>query len=281
MKLSNFDNKNGESIISFQPWQTSGTEYELDSSRWYCHLLVNGERIYEYGCPCGTCGIIFRKVGSTNHKISDPEAVQILGDLKKIPSSKGLQQLARVLEPGIYHPLVIEGKITSIEPGAANDYFATDVVRLFGFEPPEYKEPSGPWTTYYKFRSDNETGRTGHISGLHNALITAVVMPLHDPSKLNRERIDYWKQKHSQGNTLTAFAISVIDNQSPAMGSPDPTYKYEEHYLFTNCVIDGHHRIQAAAELEASVRILSFVSSQYSLIRENDDLKIVLSNFIN
>jgi len=280
MKLSNFDNKKGESVISFQPWQTSGPELEIDNSRWYCHLLVNGERIYEYGCPCGTCGIVFRKVGSINHQVSDPEAVQILGELNKIPSSKDLQRLARVLEPGIYHPLVIEGKVSSIEPGAANDYFASDVVRLFGLEPPEYKDSWGPWTTYYKLGPDVEIERSGRISGPHKALITSVVMPLHNPSQLDRERIDFWKGKHSEGDTLAGFALSVVDNQSPAMEPPDPTYKYKELFLFTNCLIDGQHRIQAAAELGVAVRILSFVSSQFSLVEKNNDLKMVLSYYM-
>ena len=242
--------------------------------------MVNGERIYEYGCPCGTCGIVFRKIGSTVYRLDDSDIVDLLGALDTVPPPPILHRLARVLEPGLYHPIIIEGTVSQIQPEAANDYFATDVVRLFGLEPPEYKIPSGPGTAYYKFGLDYELGRTGRISGPHQALVTAVVMPLHDPSRLNRARIEYWKEQHAVGHCLTAFALSVVDNQSPAMEPPDKTYKYKEQFLFTNCLIDGHHRIQAAAELGARTRILSLVSSKFSLVSDTDDLVAVLDKYI-
>ena len=144
MALPSFENIEGEGIVSFK-----------DPVDFYSYLLVNGERIFEYGSPCGTCGIVFRKVRSPKNQISDPEAVQLLGDLSEVPSDQTLQRLARVLEPGTYHPIVIEGTIQYIEPGSPNDYFATDVVQLFGLEPPENK-PAGPWTPYYRFGSEND-----------------------------------------------------------------------------------------------------------------------------
>ncbi|HEX3129734.1 MAG TPA: hypothetical protein VH394_20535, partial [Thermoanaerobaculia bacterium] len=64
MELSVFENKTGEAVVSFEPWQMSGSDGEQDPSRFFCHLTVGGERVFEYGCPCGTCGILFRKVGS-------------------------------------------------------------------------------------------------------------------------------------------------------------------------------------------------------------------------
>jgi hypothetical protein len=281
MNLPSYENSTGEGIVSFLPWRTSGPEYREDNSRWYCHITVNGQRIFEYGSPCGTCGIVFRKVSSSNARVSDPEAVQLLGDLNEVPTEQILERLARVLEPGEYHPVVIEGKVKLIEPGAENDYFATDVVRLFGYEPPEYKEPAGPWTPYYKFGRNCQFDRTGRRTGPHSALVTAVVMPLHDPPKLDRERIEYWKAQHRSGHKLTAFAISVVDNQSPALERFARAYKFAEHFLFTNCLLDGHHRIQAAAELGTSLRILSFLSSKFSLVQNLDDLSIILEKYIH
>jgi hypothetical protein len=280
MELPTFDNKAGEGVVCFQPWRTSGPEYEQDHSRWYCHLTVDGERIFEYGCPCGTCGIVFRKVGSTAHRISDTEAVQLLGALDSVPSNSILRRLARVLEPGLYHPIIIEGTVSHIVPGTLDDYFATDVVRLFGLEPPEYEKPSGPGTAYYKFGLEKELERTGRTTGPHKALITAIVMPLHDLSQLNRERIEFWKRQYDAGAILTAFAVSVVDSQSPAMDPPDRTYKYEEQFLFTNCMLDGHHRIQAAAEIGAPVRILSLLSSEFSLVNDFDDLIAVVRGYV-
>jgi len=68
VELATFDNGTGEGIVSFEPSRTSGPEYDADHSRWYHHLLVAGQRVFEYGCPCGTCGIVFRKVGTSAHR---------------------------------------------------------------------------------------------------------------------------------------------------------------------------------------------------------------------
>jgi hypothetical protein len=279
MELASFENETGKGVVSFEPWRTSGPEYDKDHSRWYCHLTIAGERVFEYGCPCGTCGIVFRKVGSTAHHVNDSEAVQLLGNLDSVPSNAELRRLARVLEPGFYHPTVVEGTVLLIEPGALDDYFATDVVRLFGLEPPDYEKPSGPRTSYYKLGSDRELERTGRVGGPHKALVTAVVMPLHEPSQLNRERIEYWKRQQNAGMNLTALAVSVLDNQEPAMSPVDHTYAYEEQFLLTNCVLDGHHRIQAAAESGAPVRILSLLAREFSLVRNTDDIVAVLREY--
>ncbi len=279
MELINFENADGEGIVAFLPWQTVGSEYEKDHSRWYCHLMVAGERIFEYGCPCGTCGILFRKVGSVAHRLSDTEAVRLLGELDSIPTESNLQDLARILEPGLYHPMIIEGNVRLIQPGTTDDYFTTDVVRLFGLEAPDYKMPPDPQTPYYHFGTDHQLERTGRLDGPHQALVTAIVMPLHDPFQLDRERVEYWKGQYKAGVRLITFAVSVIDDQEPFDQPADQDYKFKEQFLFTNCILDGHHRIQAAAELGAPVRILTLLARNYSIFRNTDDLATVVSSY--
>jgi hypothetical protein len=59
-------------------------------------------------------------------------------------------------------------------------------------------------------------------------------------------------------HTLTAFAVSVLDNQAPATYKGDRDYPYGGQMLLTHCMLDGHHRLQAAAETASTVRILTF-----------------------
>lgn len=279
MNLTTLENKSGEGVVSFEPWAVQGPEYAQDNSRWYCHLTVGGQRIFEYGCPCGTCGIVFRKLKSAANRISDTEAVELLGSLDSIPSNDVLLRLARILKPGSYHPAITEGIVRRIEPGTKDDYFSNDVVRLFGLEAPDYKEPSSPKTPYYRLGSDHALNRTGRTSGPHKALVTAVVMPLQDLASLNRDRVEYWKKQHADGRTLTAFAVSVIDDQAPANEAQDQTYEFEEQMLFTNCLLDGHHRVQAAAELGAPIRILSLITKEFSLLKDDNDIAAVLGRY--
>ncbi|HEU4782942.1 MAG TPA: hypothetical protein VFS83_06370 [Ktedonobacterales bacterium] len=267
MELATFDNDTGEGVVSFDP------------PGWYTYLTIGGERVFEFGNFCGTCGIVFRKIGSVANRISDTQAAQLLGDLDAIPPPDVLRRLARVLQPGAYYPSIVTGPVQLIAPGAANDYFATDVVRLFGRKAPDARESAEPGTAYYRLGVDRHLDRTGRSHGPHQALITAVVMPLQDPSQLNHERIEYWKHQHRTGRNLTAFAVAVLDNQAPAMDPADNTYPFEEQFLLTLCTLDGHHRIQAAAELGASVRILSLLSMEFSLAYRSEDIAAVLSSY--
>jgi hypothetical protein len=135
VNLLRFDNETGEGIIGFDPWRTSGPQYEADHNLWYAALTVGGKRIFQYGCPCGTCGITFKKVASPADRVSDAEAADLLGALDHVLSEFALKRLARILPKGTYYLAVIEAPVRLVIPGARDDYFATGVVRLFGLEP--------------------------------------------------------------------------------------------------------------------------------------------------
>lgn len=277
MEFATFENDSGEGIVGFEPWRTRGPEYEADNSRWYCHLLVNGVRVFEYGCPCGTCGIVFAKVASPLNRVNDREAAELLGDLDTTPPNTVLRRLARVLEPGTYYPIVIEARVRAIEPGGPDDYFANEVVHLFGFEPPEYARPRNPATRFYRMVPDYFLPRTGRLNGPHKAMATSILMPLHDPARLDRARVEAWRRLGATGRRLTALAVSVLDDQEPALAVTCP---YEEQFLLTNCILDGHHRVQAAAELGVPLRVLALFSKSYSLARSDSDIALVLRRFM-
>lgn len=262
MELAIFENDTGEGVVSFQ------------HSVQFDHLTIGGEPVFEFGNFCGTCGILFRKIGSVAFRVSDTTAVQLLGTLDTIPPFDVLRRLARVLQPGVYYPSIVAGTVRLIEPGSADDYFATDVIRLFGWDDSDDATRSA----YYRLGVDRSLDRTGRLHGPHQALVTAIVMPLHEPWYLNRQRIEHWKRQYHAGMPLTAFAVAVLDDQAPAMYPADDTYPYEEQFLLTLCTLDGHHRMQAAAEVGAPIRILSLLAKDFS-ISSADDIATVLSGY--
>jgi hypothetical protein len=287
VRLSRFDNVTGEGIVGFDPWRTSGPEYEADHSLWYAALTVNGKRIFQYGCPCGTCGIYFKKVAAPADRVSDAEAANLLGALDHVPSDFTLKRLARILPKGGYHLAIIEAPLKHVTPGSPNDYFATDVVSLFGLEPPEYEKPGDPGTPYYRFGSDHvlevpyPAGEIPAISysypaGTIKTLLTQIVMPLQDPATLDRSRVEYWKSRSQAGHPFTAFAVSVLDNQSPAMRRGERDYPYGGQMLLTHCLLDGHHRVQAASDSGSQVRILTLVAPFASNVGSDFDFATVL-----
>ncbi|MGH7780739.1 MAG: hypothetical protein ACREQR_13020 [Candidatus Binataceae bacterium] len=287
MRLQHFDNVTGEGIIGFDPWRTSGPEYEADHNLWYAALTVNGRRVFQYGCPCGTCGITFKKVASAVDRVSDAEAAGLLGALDHVPSESALRRLARILPKGAYHLAVIGAPVRLVIPGAPDDYFATDVVRLFGLEPPEYEKPEDPGTPYYRLGSHHELAvpypggeipviRYSYPTRVTKTLLTQIVMPLQNPATLERDRVEYWKSRSRAGHPLTAFAVSVLDSQSPEVWKGDKDYPYEGQMLLTHCILDGHHRVQAASETGSPVRILSLLAPFASNVREDFDYELVL-----
>ena len=90
MELAIFENDIGEGVVSFDP------------PGWFAYLTIGGKRVFEFGSYCGTCGIVFRKIGSVASRLSDTQAAQLLGNLDAVPPSDVLRRLARVLQPGVY-----------------------------------------------------------------------------------------------------------------------------------------------------------------------------------
>jgi hypothetical protein len=275
VSLLRFDNAAGEGIIGFDPWRTSGPEYEADNNLWYAALTVSGKRVFQYGCPCGTCGITFKKIASPANRVSDAEGADLLGELDHVPSAYALRRLARILPQGAYHPAVIEAPVRMVVPGTPDDYFATEVVRLFGLEAPKYEKPQDPGTHYYRLEPSHELA-VPYPGGVTRALLTQIAMPLQDPATLDKDRVEFWKSKARAGRPLTAFSVSVVDYQSPAVQQGDRDYPYTSQILLTHCLLDGHHRVQAASELNFPVRILTLLAPFASNVSSDFDFAMVL-----
>jgi hypothetical protein len=175
----------------------------------------------------GPAAVTFKKVANIADRVSDAEAVNLLGQLEHFPSEFALRRLARILPQGSYHLAMIEAPVRLVEPGTPEDYFATEVVHLFGLDPPEYEKPEDPGTRYYRLGSNHEL--TVSFSGEAirpgselaspssgegtKTLLTQIAMPLQDPATLDRARVEYWKSSARAGHPLTAFAVSLLDNQ--------------------------------------------------------------------
>ena len=245
--------------------------------------------MFQYGCPCGTCGITFKKVASPADRVSDTEATNLLGQLDHFPAEFALRRLARILPRGTYRLAVIEAPVRLVAPGTPDDYFATEVVRLFGLEPPEYEKPQDPGTPYYRLGPNHELAvpypggeisaiRYSFPAGITKTLLTQIVMPLQDPSTFHKDHVEYWKARARAGHSLTAFAVSVLDMQAPAVkkSGADSDYGYDGQMLLTHCLLDGHHRLQAASEINSRIRILTFLAPFASNVGSDFDFSTVL-----
>jgi hypothetical protein len=91
------------------------------------------------------------------------------------------------------------------------------------------------------------------------------------PSWNNADRVDEYANA-PEVEQATAVTYSLLDLLQPAMNEGEDYY---EHWVLTHFLLDGHHKIEAAARAGRPIRLLSFVDERIS-IAAPDDLKTLV-----
>ena len=81
-------------------------------------------------------------------------------------------------------------------------------------------------------------------------------LPLNPTHWLDKDRLAYYTHLFENGHQPIALAISVLDVRGPAASE-------NEHHCLAHFLLDGHHKVYAAAQLNKPLRLLSFVSLDY------------------
>jgi hypothetical protein len=143
-------------------------------------------------------------------------------------------------------------------PGTELDYF-THVQPLDWEE--KYDDQTGmphyPATNYYLSESNTLIDP--------EAKLFEFIVPLYPIGLTSRVRVDEWIEVLSSGEEPVVLAASVIDYKTPTM--------YDDrdrpgHCCLTHYVLDGHHRLLAAAQVQAPIRLLSFLSISESCLKD-------------
>ena len=214
-------------------------------------LQLEGADAYELSWWCGTCPLVFERLTGAGRVPSSEELEQLLnGGLAGIHET--VLNAAEVLVPeATYVPLLLSVRPELVMPADASDYFAHEQVAHRGVEP-FWGIPHHPKTPYYR-------GGTSAL-GEHEFLFEFVV-PMVPPSWNQRERVDEYEGLIRSGAEPTVFALGILDHTQP-FDSRDA------HTGLMHFVLDGHHKLEAAARLGVEIQVLSLVSLDDSLGRE-------------
>jgi hypothetical protein len=278
-----FTNESTNGVIGFvapDPYRTE--EYEsgrlkpgvvVDEQRFYGGITIAGERAINIVNACGTCGFLFEKLADPKTHLDDESAVELLGSLEAVPDDATLARLAAILPAGEYLPLIVEAIPRWVRRKGEGDYLVEDFVKLFGLEAPDYVDVPDPRVSYYRLGEPirhcvRAYGRK------FDGLLFQFLVPLQEADRLNRNRIEHWKNVATR-RPLTAFAFSAFDIHGPAIYGGDPDYRFETHLALKCVLLDGHHRVQAAAELQAPVRVLAMISRSASSFWWEDEAVIL------
>lgn len=91
------------------------------------------------------------------------------------------------------------------------------------------------------------------------------------PSWYNAGRVDDYLAGE-RGDTGTAVAYSIFDVLQPAV---DEGEDYYEHWGLTHFLLDGHHKLEAAARGGRPIRLLSLVDERISIAAPEDVTALV------
>jgi hypothetical protein len=169
---------------------------------------------------------------------------------------------ADLLPHGRYLPMLLSVQPRLVYPVKPGDYFAEEQVATWGIER-FWDLPGYPHTPYYRtFETDINP----------DAHLFEFVVPMVPPSWNDSTRVAMHAERLGSSDRPTAVAVSILDTSAPAMAGPG--LDYFEHWALTHFLLDGHHKLQAAAQTNRPIRLLSLLSLDASLASEQSTARI-------
>ncbi|MEU9403983.1 hypothetical protein [Streptomyces sp. NPDC048242] len=216
-------------------------------------LMVDGEPAFELSLYCWSCPLLFRRLETSGQKLSLENVRERLTGALDDPDGGGvIEAFGALLPEGEYLPLLLSVEPRLVVPGQEGDYFSGEQVETWGIGQfwglPEY-----PHTPYY---------RTFETPVDADAHLYEFVVPMVPPTWNQRDRVEEYITLMEGGTVPTAVAISTLDVCEPAAGMPADHYR---HWGLTHFLLDGHHKLEAAATAGRPVRLLSLLTLGESL----------------
>jgi len=216
-------------------------------------LLLDEQPAFELSHWCGTCQFLFQRLEGANDSLSLDELQARLSAGLDDLDDKVIRSVGALLEQGTYLPLLLSVQPRLTLPGRAGDYFSDEQVSSWGLSSfwglPEY-----PATAYYR------TFDTKVDDGTH---LFEFVVPMLPPAWNDAAKVAEHAEELVSSDRPTAVAVSTLDVCQPSMANQSTDYF--AHWGLTHFLLDGHHKMQAAAEGARPLRLLSLLSLEGSL----------------
>lgn len=215
-------------------------------------LMLDGKPAFELSFWCGTCPFLFERLEGANDTLSLSDMSDRLAAGLVDLDAEVIERFAALLPRGEYIPLLLEVKPRLVRPVEAGDYFAEEQVETWGIDS-FWGLPGYPHTPYY---------RTFEAAVDHEAHLYEFVVPMVPPSWNDPARVAAYAEQLSTSSRPTAVAVTTLDVCAPAVDEGPDWYW---HWGLTHFVLDGHHKLEAAAESEKPLQLLALISVAGSL----------------
>jgi hypothetical protein len=234
---------------------------------WDRYLTIEGKKAFHIGNVCGTCSFFFERMEGANQRVDASEVIERLnsGLTSLEPSVVGV--LESLLPDGRYRVLLQEVRPKLVSPGEEGDYFVEEQVALWGVDR-FWSMPHSPKTEYYRLATRVLPGARGLFEFL---------VPAFPNSWLRTQRLlEYFALLGKRGKP-TAVAISVLDVKAPDEWTG--VQEVTSHWCLAHYLLDGHHKVYAAALADRPLTLVSFLSAEQGISSPGqvDELLEILS----
>lgn len=226
-------------------------------------LLLDGEPAFELSFWCGTCPFLFQRLQGANRTLSITALQQRLDNGLQALDDDVIDSLSMLLPAGEYLPMLEQLQPRLVMPMRPGDYFSEDQVATWGIDG-FWGLPQYPRTPYYR----GATRKLGPRSRLHEFIV-----PMVPPSWNDASVVAQHAQRLAATTAPTCLAVSILDICQPADWD-DERQDGLTHWGLAHFLLDGHHKLQAAAENGGRLRLLTLLSVDHSLADRADVLKV-------
>ena len=222
-------------------------------------LFLDERPAFELSFWCGTCQFLFKRLEGANQTASLAEVGQRLADGLDGIDEEIVDRFAELLPQGTYVTMLLQIEPRLVLPADDDDYFANEQVATWNVEG-FWGLPHYPQTPYYR-TFEAVVRAEAHMYDAEAHLYEFVV-PMVPPSWNEPSRVKELAERLARSSGPTAVAVSTLDVSQPAnQAGPD----YHAHWGLTHFLLDGHHKLQAAAQIGRPLQLLSLLSVDASL----------------
>lgn len=244
---------------------TGGGAWEV----WDRYLTVNGKQAYHLGNVCGTCSFFFERMDGANEGIEVGELTTLLSNGLNSLSPQVVDTLAQLLPPSEYIIALIRLKPELVELSGDNDYFAVEQLENEGVVESFGDPPHNPKVPYYRVEGRSAVKLSDEA--LHGGAAFDFLVPMFPETVLQKERIVHYEDILNDGVAPTAIAISILDIKGPACSGT-------EHWCLAHYIIDGHHKIAAAARTQKEMTLISFIAVSKG-VSSKEQIEIAIKSY--
>ncbi len=225
-------------------------------------LVLDGKPAFQLSPWCGTCQFLFQRLEGANQTLALEEMQERLAGRLSDLDDGILDAFGSLLPEGDYLPLLLRVEPRLVTPGQEGDYFSDEQVAAWGVDA-FWGLPEHPRTPYY---------RTFETVVDDDAHFYEFVVPMVPPSWNAPERVAEYAEQMGRGSVPTAVAVATLDLCQPALDLRSTDY--HGHWGLTHFLLDGHHKLQAAASAGRCVQLLSLLAVGESLAAPDDHRRL-------